>query len=735
MRMNAVGMSAPAIAALLLAAEAGAKPELRVQVTQRGDFQLMGNTLGQNCAPSPIPVVGAIGDCGVNVNDSAIDVYWRADSPGDGEAEADIGISAAQARSTAILELPPDAQVTHAFLYWAATLDAPGMDEAITLERPGSFIADIDGAGSCTPGKSYQCSADVTALVQTHGVGAYRVGGVDSAVLTNKQDLTHFAGWWLAVLYYDAGEPVRNLALFDGFDLIALDSSQDLLLEGFKVPNGGIAGKLGVIAFEGDADIMGDQLFFGGGAALANANNPVNNFFNGTRSRLNSAVSVVGDLPQLKGTQGSMWGVDLDIVDITSKLSPGQTQAQLTASTTNDGYFLGGFITSISDLRPDFAASLKSAVDVNGGLLVSGDELEYTIAASNAGSDAAIDVVLTDALPVGVTYVPGSLEVATGPNAGAKSDAAGDDQGEYDAGTRTIVVRLGMDADAVDGGTLAIDETSSVKFRVTIDADTKGEVANQGVIAAAGLLGAEPALTPTGDGKVGQPTAVFVDACETDAQCTDPALPRCDVDGDPVACVGCLDDADCPGQTCDAQTQACVCVPSGDEVCDGFDNDCDDAVDEDCECSGDGDCGDSDSGRVCEAGACVDGCRGTGNGCPDLLVCTSEDDSVGVCVDEGTTDTATTEPATTGDTPTSGGDDTGGDPATGGDAATGDGDTTTGGPDGGTSGESGDSASTGGSSAGEGSEGGCGCDAQDRGQGGLLALGLVGLAVARRRRR
>lgn len=55
-----------------------------------------------------------------------------------------------------------------------------------------------------------------------------------------------------------------------------------------------------------------------------------------------------------------------------------------------------------------------------------------------------------------------------------------------------------------------------------------------------------------------------------------------------------------------------------------------------CLCSGDAECGPADSGKICEACACQDGCRGAmGNGCPDGLTCSSIDDSAGVC-SEGT---------------------------------------------------------------------------------------------------
>ena len=51
-------------------------------------------------------------------------------------------------------------------------------------------------------------------------------------------------------------------------------------------------------------------------------------------------------------------------------------------------------------------------------------------------------------------------------------------------------------------------------------------------------------------------------------------------------------------------------------------------------CSVDGDCGNATSGRICEAKACVDGCRGTGgNGCAAPKVCSSTTATAGTCRD------------------------------------------------------------------------------------------------------
>jgi MYXO-CTERM domain-containing protein len=50
-------------------------------------------------------------------------------------------------------------------------------------------------------------------------------------------------------------------------------------------------------------------------------------------------------------------------------------------------------------------------------------------------------------------------------------------------------------------------------------------------------------------------------------------------------------------------------------------------------CTKDSDCGAASSGKVCDnTGMCIDGCRGlNGNGCPDGELCTSSDNSIGMC--------------------------------------------------------------------------------------------------------
>jgi len=593
---NRVHLPAVAAAALCLAAgTANAAPFLRVQVDQKGDFLLIGNTIGYECATgTPMPVVGTVGACGTGTTDTAPDIFWRADAPAAGQAQANNTVTLAQARSAAQLNVPVGATVTHAFLYWGATLPAAGVDTTVTLDREGGFTQTITALKSYqSNNNSYQSVADVTDIVQANGTGAYRVSGINAQNFVNLTSDNNFGGWWMAVFYSDTTTPLRNLALYEGLDQVTNGNPQNVMLSGFLVPDFGFTGKLGVITYEGDNTLSGDALFFNGGAALSDAQNPVNNFFNGTRSNMGVPVSVVGDLPQLTGTPQSMSGMDLDIVDVTAKLTAKQTSAPIVATSTQETYYLSGFITSISTFKPDFSTSVKSAVDVNGGALFPGDVLQYTVVVNNTGNDTSVNTVLTDVLPAGVTYVPGSLQITAGPNTGNKTDAAADDQGDYNAGTNTVRFRLGTGANGTMGGTMIIGDTTTISFQVTINADASGTIANQATINAAGLLGAPATDTPTdGNGPTSgaPPTEVVIDKCLTDAQCAAPT-PHCNTGASPKVCVQCLNDSQCPGTTptCDLATDTCTCVASGPEVCDGKDNNCDGTVDEGCtDTDGDG---------------------------------------------------------------------------------------------------------------------------------------------------
>ena len=593
MRQKRLISSLIALSAASVAGAVHAAPALRTQVDQRGDFVMFGNTSGFECADNagvPAPVLGTV-NCPNNqggaVRDTAPDVFWRADDPTAGQATASTAYVATQARTTAVLTIPAGATVTHARIYWAGEL--AGMmstDPNVRIERPGAALdatrtADSQYYVTRTDGTWYQSTADITDLVKANGNGAYRVSDIGSLGLNGLNSNEPMVGWVVVVFYALATDPPRNLALFDGLDLVPQGGQTEVTITGFVVPNAGFDAKLGVVAYEGEAQYTGDALSFNS-TVLSNAVNPANNFFNSSRSNLGTAVSNAGDLPRLTGGAASMAGVDLDVVDVKAQLKAGDKSATIRATSAagGDTYALGAFVTSISTFKPDFTTSGKTFVDVNGGSLRPGDILEYTVTITNTGNDASSNTVMTDALPAGVTYVPGSLSVT---GTGALTDATDTDTGEFLSGTKTLRVRVGTGATGAVGGSLAINATATVKFRVTIDANAAGSIFNQAVVNAGGLQGAPADDYPTdgnGNGAGVPPTEAVVDKCSTNADCAAPT-PVCDTAPNPNVCVGCLVNADCTNPTAPQckPDHTCGCVTNcGDTDGDGIPDATEDAI-------------------------------------------------------------------------------------------------------------------------------------------------------------
>ncbi|MEU6476722.1 hypothetical protein ABZ858_07475 [Streptomyces sp. NPDC047017] len=158
----------------------------------------------------------------------------------------------------------------------------------------------------------------------------------------------------------------------------------------------------------------------------------------------------------------------------------GQTRTRfafrsISAAGGNQG--IGNFLDGIFFGTAPHVALVKTAVPA--GPLEVGDVITYRVNARNEGGGAAERLVLTDAVPRGTTFLPGSLRIVDGPNAGAKTDARGDDQAYYDAGADKVVFHLGDEASGADGGRLPSIETlpagTTVEYRVVIDRASGGK--------------------------------------------------------------------------------------------------------------------------------------------------------------------------------------------------------------------------------------------------------------------
>nr|WP_277352197.1 isopeptide-forming domain-containing fimbrial protein [Knoellia sp. DB2414S] len=140
------------------------------------------------------------------------------------------------------------------------------------------------------------------------------------------------------------------------------------------------------------------------------------------------------------------------------------TRFQFEAITGSGGPTLGNFLDNITFGTAPCIILDKQVVDDNGGNTVPGDTLTYTVKATNNGGDAALTSAITDAIPPGTTYVPGSITV----DGAAKTDGAGDDQADF--GNNTVTARVGTGATATTGGTIAAGSSSTITFKVKVNA-------------------------------------------------------------------------------------------------------------------------------------------------------------------------------------------------------------------------------------------------------------------------
>ena len=402
--------------------------------------------------------------------------------------------------STATVTMPPGSTVLFAGLYWGADPTAgsplggvlgtaapsPANRGRVLLRTPAGTAWNPVTASTVTAIGTgpYQGFADVTALVAGAGNGTYGVANIQTG-----QGADRYAGWTLVIAYQNLAEDMRSLRVYDGFGSIST-GSVSIPVTGFETPHTGtVRAKVGAVAYEGDLGRPGDALRLDG-QALSDAANPANNVFNSTVSEDGAIVG--GRNPDHR----NLLGIDIDQIDATGLLDNAATSATLTMTTGGETYY-PGVITFTIDLYAPRIVTTMTGTDVDGGLLLPGDEIEYRIAVRNDGSDTADGVVLSDAVPTYTGYVPGSMTVGGSP----VTDAADGDGGRFDGGNTRFAL-----------GSIPYQGTAFVTFRVRVALAAPAGYAISNLVnvsylgrttgvsvAAVGGTTATPVLQPTSD--------------------------------------------------------------------------------------------------------------------------------------------------------------------------------------------------------------------------------------------
>jgi uncharacterized repeat protein (TIGR01451 family) len=420
------------------------------------------------------------------VNTIAVEVHLRATNSVDMSFDMQIlGLdnNGTFSSSTADLNLPSCSQVLFAGLYWGASQGTDGTNMAwrvgetnIKLKLPGagtyttltSTQTDYHD-GTIAPGlphTGYRCFLDITSLVNaTNPNGTYAVADVVGPLgIINGS-----GGWTIVVAFSNPVLQPRNLTVFDGSAIMnGGDPPLFVGVSGFLTPpSGPVSCELGAVVYDGDRVSIDEFSFKQDSNRLVgtytnqtpNATANLNDMWNSTVSY--KGVSVLTRNPAHLNTLG----YDADIIDVPNVgntiLGNSQISASIRFSSPSENYFLHCVTTSISIYNPSFAFD-KTATDINGGSLLPGDSLRYQINYNNVGNDSSINTVVYDNIPLGSTFLPGSIRI----NGVAKTDAASDDQAEYDFANNRVVLRLGLGANALTAGSIGPGESGNVQFSV-----------------------------------------------------------------------------------------------------------------------------------------------------------------------------------------------------------------------------------------------------------------------------
>ncbi|GGU06293.1 DUF3344 domain-containing protein [Streptomyces coeruleorubidus] len=256
--------------------------------------------------------------------------------------------------SRAEVRLPSGSRVTYARLYWGGNLrvgeQKPPQDNGrVLIAEPGGeykeLVADTMVGHRAADGMdAFQASSDVTRLVREGGPGLYTVAQINVAM--GRSAAGAWGGWTLVVVYENPSEPLRHLALWDGFTPLKSGAGPGISLTnlGFAA---GASGRAGLVAYNGDRGTTGDALTMTTGqseVALGNAANPQDDV-------LNSTISEPGADAARVPAHANNLGYDSDVFDLGRGLQHAGDQATFRLHSQQDAAWAGVLFVAVDARR------------------------------------------------------------------------------------------------------------------------------------------------------------------------------------------------------------------------------------------------------------------------------------------------------------------------------------------------------------------------------------------------
>ena len=407
--------------------------------------------------------------------------------------------------SSANLTLPAGTNtVKFARLYWGGRIsDGIGVSDNLNL-RTAKIKFNSEGyqtltaaAGAIdkslintsTSDSAYEVYFDVTAYVNQRKSGTYSVADITASTGAISGG-GYFGGWSLVVVYENLSLSYSSVRVYDGYLQVFQNgsvTSQTITLNGLNPPATFLLPSdayMSMVAWEGDANLAASDPNPNGdfikvnGKVVSDAVNPSSNFWNGTISRNGAHLEGMKN-PDFK----NQMGIDIDEVQIGSGygLSPSTTDVSVEFGTEADQYFPSIFAFTMQTRPPQVqldkmvkdTASGNEPWQIPNNVLNPNEILTYTIVGKNQGNGNAMNCVIADTIPGGLTYRTESLRVnapTPGITPGIKTEAGNDDAAQKSSfgGKDYVKFFIGTGATGTSGGILAPNDSFSVQFQCIV---------------------------------------------------------------------------------------------------------------------------------------------------------------------------------------------------------------------------------------------------------------------------
>ncbi|WP_228622575.1 isopeptide-forming domain-containing fimbrial protein [Enterococcus faecalis] len=340
--------------------------------------------------------------------------------------------------------------------------------------------------------------ADVTSILQgdKSATGSYTLADIPmTSSLNGQYQYYNFSGWSLFVVTKDQASKSRAFSIYYGARGNAAGTNNEFTMSNFLTEKQGNLDPIVTwFTVQGDKYWTGDNAQIknsaGTWANISNTLNPVNNAMNATVT--DNDEHMVDKYPgKFAPDHPNFLDIDIDRMAIPEGvLNAGQNQINFRTTSSGDDYSTNAIGFAVNAETPEFEIK-KEIVEPKETYKV-GETITYRVSLKNTKTDSeAINSVSKDALDGRLNYLPGSLKIISGPNSGEKTDALGDDQAEYDETNKQIIVRVGNDATATQGGSYKADTAETIyEFKAQINERAKANelVPNSATVEAVDIL-------------------------------------------------------------------------------------------------------------------------------------------------------------------------------------------------------------------------------------------------------